>query len=310
MWLLPIIAIIVIVVFVTKSKSNKNAKSTEQSKNSQQVNPKLEDGQVKTSKQSNLNESSIDNGEEAPKEPKKSKYERYEMYPLYGLADYIYGKYYEDKKAFKEITGLAYPAGGDDFISKAYFYNLLFSPIDKGGFGYPIEKRDKICKSDLYTWFEISAKTNVYAVLNKISNKQQTEYEEFAFLKIFKEKGLLEFANKCHQIIARLSIFLKTAKENKDGSYSRFMKNYYLNPDSFLYDKRLYNCDNDTQIKKLNTCALMVINDLHIEYGLFKKDENGEPTAEYITMDDILKYNTSREIADFLDYSQTLKLDD
>ena len=58
--------------------------------------------------------------------------------------------------------------------------------------------------------------------------------------------------------------------------------------------------------EKIKCCYLCLYRDFRETYGLFKQDENGNPTDEYITIEDVL---SCKSLKGFLYKHQTLEKD-
>lgn len=222
------------------------------------------------------------------------------------------------------------------FVKNAYVHNLFFYPVEQGGFGLPLEKEDVVFNSKFFEWCVQSISWfGIYDEQTNVSNYV------LVYAKNLFDAGLGEYLAVANEVSRQLVLWVKEAAEKSeaahkaglqsDGTWTYLMK-LIRNSDSFLYDKRLFDvkiivADNrfssnaiytkyeDTtkdiltyaEVKeKIKCCYLCLYRDFRETYGLFKQDENGNPTDEYITIEDVL---SCKSLKGFLYKHQSLQKD-
>lgn len=134
---------------------------------------------------------------------------------------------------------------------EAYIYKLFFSSVEQGGFGLPIERKDEIMRGCIKSKISFMF-LGVYKK-GKVLNNYLLEYA-----RIFFEKGLKETEYLAmNTALERINYYwAKIYKDSKDGqdSIQRFYRKFISNPESFLYDQRLYQGDRNFVEYKINFC--------------------------------------------------------
>lgn len=129
---------------------------------------------------------------------------------------------------------------------EAYIYKLFFSPKEEGGFGFPIARKDEIingCIKDKISYVFLG----VYKTGRKLNN-YLLEYARVFFGKGLKEADSLVMGSAIIRLIGLWG------EINQNGSVERFYQELLSNPESFLYDQRLYQGDSSFVEYKMNFC--------------------------------------------------------
>lgn len=238
-------------------------------------------------------------------ETAKTTYEIFESYPLEKLIEYFMKKekFKDDKKKFVEITGQAFPKGGVPFIAEAYLYNLIFSSKEQGGLGISVDNKEKICKSTLfYRWksnLDVYGDAELYKVPNRFAkNGGMINNKKYELLNILEEKGLLDKLEEYDIMIESLIGYSIDDKKREK------IVEYFCDRESFVFDERMTVGDEGTIKARFSLCCTVVKRPEWLErLQMFKRDENGEKTEEYITLEDVLSLKTEAEIAEFFQYT-------
>lgn len=242
--------------------------------------------------------------DEVSTETVKTTYEIFESYPLEKLIEYFIKKekYKDDKKKFVEITGQAFPKGGVPFIAEAYLHNLIFSSKEQGGLGISVDNKEKICKSTLfYRWksnLDVYEDAELYKIPNKFAkNGGMINNKKYELLIILEEKGLLDKLEEYDIMIESLIGYSIDDKKRK------LIVEYFCDRNSFVFDERMTVGDEKTIKARFSLCKTVMRPESLEILGMFKRDENGEKTEEYITLEDVLPLKTAEEVNEFIQYT-------
>lgn len=163
-----------------------------------------------------------------------------------------------------------------------YIIKLFFSTPEEGGFGFPIEKLEEILSSEL--------KKQICFTLNFL-----TAYKEHGrilnywieFARIFFTKGLKEPPYIMYAAVGNIALFWEETHKRyqEDPRFlRRFEKEVFYNPESFLYDQRLYEGDKDLIKYKINFCfnVFALDNFLHLRENMTIEEVLTAPSIEYL----------------------------
>ena len=134
---------------------------------------------------------------------------------------------------------------------EAYIYKIFFSSEVEGGFGLPIEKKDEIMGG------YIKSKTSSICLglykKGKNLNNYLLEYARIFFGKGLKEADYLVMCTALDRIHYYWAKIYRDSEIGQD-SIQIFYRNFISNPESFLYDQRLYQGDRNFVEYKINFC--------------------------------------------------------
>lgn len=242
--------------------------------------------------------------DEVSTETIKTTYEIFESYPLEKLIEYFIKKekYKDDKKKFVEITGQAFPKGGVNFIAKAYLYNLFFTNKEFGGLGLSKENEEIICNSELFNrWasdLDIYGDRELYKIPNSFAkNGGMIKNKKYELLNILEEKGLLD------KLAAYKIMICSLTNYSLDDEKRELIVEYFCDRESFVFDERMTVGDERTIEARFSLCRTVMRPESLEILGMFKRDENGEKTEEYITLEDVLPLKTEEEVSEFIQYT-------
>ncbi len=183
-------------------------------------------------------------------------------------------------------------------IQFAYFDKLLYSPEAEGGFGW--------VKGEISGTLE----SNVHRVL-RYKLTELGSYKSFGkYTAGMIRNHWIEFARLLGE--AKIACTTGDFIWIFDGTIAPLVEQGKLpvdrlvEEDSWLVSPLLYKGDKDTIIYKIKACTKFFENHGAEEFGLYKKDENGNVTSEYITPEDLLPIETEADVRDFLNYHQTI----
>ena len=133
----------------------------------------------------------------------------------------------------------------------------------------------------------------MYKKITKFAKTPIIVNKHFEIFNILNKKALIDNLEAYDELIIP-----KIENANEDTK-----EEYLYNPESYVYDKRLLLGDKETIEYKLKACYFISLKSE--EYELFRRDENGNKTEEYITPSDILPLTTENDIIEFIDYIQS-----
>lgn len=149
------------------------------------------------------------------------------------------------------LIGASFPKWED---KEAYIHKLFFSSVEEGGFGFSIEKRNTWFCGGKILW-KLRESLN-YLRTYKQGAKLNNYWFEYA--RLFFQKGLAEPDSLVMEdALRRIGFYWgKSVKGEEDGTDSRwcFYRQVISNPESFLYDERLYKGDVNFVVYKLDFC--------------------------------------------------------
>ena len=177
-------------------------------------------------------------------------------------------------------------------IVGAYIDKLLFLPESEGGFGLNPKTDTMIAHIIIsYGVYQLGA----YKSLGKYSGGTVKNYW-IEYARLFYKADI-----HCDDIIFSGAFnCIKDLIKNDDLDIECLGDS-----ESWLFLPLLYEGDKETVIYKIKACDLLFESDGLEQYGVFKKDANGNPTDEYITPEDILSIDNEKDIKDYLHYHQT-----
>lgn len=231
------------------------------------------------------------------KSPQQKAEELYSEKSLWELSDMI-GRgldNYEDKMSIDEKYGLC----------EAYLGKLLRAPVGEGGMGLSDEAVIKELTESLY--FDVYR----YGVYKRKSNVMGSIIINYTFEYM---KNYLSAGNKIRNpVFINCFLLIRKAVRSKEENVEDFEQEEYglfyeqiADQSCAIYNPWIYrNGDDDFILYKLK-CAILLSDDNYLEeFGLYRKDKDGETTDEYITIDDLIKFENKQDVRDFLDFCQT-----
>lgn len=154
------------------------------------------------------------------------------------------------------LSGGMFPKTED---KEAYVYKLFFSPVEQGGFGLPIARKDEIMQGEIKKEITSSVFLGLYKKGKKLNNFL-LEYARIFFGKGLKEPDYLVMSEALR--IIRLC-WAKIKQEDEVLAIERFYQELVSNPESFLYVQALYQGDEELVKYKMNFCFNVFYFDLY-----------------------------------------------
>ncbi|MDE6618476.1 MAG: hypothetical protein K2K13_05585 [Clostridiales bacterium] len=177
----------------------------------------------------------------------------------------------------------------DKPLYSAYTHKLFKTPIENGGLGVPHAKEllSSWCMDVVYRSI---SRHGPYMNYGKFSGKKIQNYL-FVYIQQYAKHVNKKFNVEC----------LKAVENAICGEY--LSNDIIEDEQSFLYDARFY--ESNDPFYKLSTAIRLSNNEFLDEFGLYKKDTDGNATDEFITPWDVADMFEKADIVDFVNYCQT-----
>ncbi|MBE7093974.1 MAG: hypothetical protein E7367_04715 [Clostridiales bacterium] len=172
-------------------------------------------------------------------------------------------------------------------IQYAYLDKLFFNPKSAGGFGLPITQKDEIKASDLYRKCVNSLDSarlsgGIYKKAGQINNLM------IEFARVFFQKGLRDIRRYTTRHFDQIELQWMRLQLMKDNvQLKSFCSKVLWNPNSYLFDKRMYTGDVDFICYKIKLC-----------YQLYFEKEYGD---DEISLDEFFSKGTQRELCEWVE---------
>lgn len=175
-----------------------------------------------------------------------------------------------------------------------YFKKLVFGDVSRGGFG---GKENLFFDSLAESFFEWSVRSEgIHGIINVYGKLVVYNYK-LEFLRNYIRSGNTTPLKK---------EWVKFIFEMVDDETSPFGEKAIGNCHHDIYNHWIYKGDDDFVLYKLKTAIFLNDPAKLSEWGLYRPDKNGNPSSDFITIDDLTQFDNQGELMAYLDSLQTV----